>query len=93
MKSSAILVLLAAAMALAPVAAVDAKGSRGGGSYASSSGSKSSSTAVHSYTKKNGTHVDAHRRTTADRTEKNNYSARGNSNPNTGKTGHKTPKR
>ena len=48
-------------------------------------------TAVHSYTKKNGTHVDAHNRTLLNGTRRDNYSTKGNVNPHTGKAGTKPP--
>ena len=47
--------------------------------------------AVHSYTKKDGTHVDSHRATDPDKSKRNNYSSKGNVNPNTGKAGTKDP--
>ena len=50
-------------------------------------GSKSSSVTVHSYTKKDGTHVAAAKRTTPDHNFKNNYSTKGNTNLATGKAG------
>lgn len=59
--------------------------SSGAGSYGT--GSKSSSTGVHGYTTRRGTHVNSYRRTTPDQTQKNNYSTKGNINPYTGKTG------
>lgn len=52
-------------------------------------GSKSSSTTVSGYTKRNGTHVNSYHRTTPDSTQRNNYSAKGNVNPYTGKKGTK----
>ena len=48
---------------------------------------------VHSYTKKNGTHVESYHRTKTDKTEKNNYSSKDNTNPYSGKKGYKTPKK
>ena len=50
-------------------------------------GSKSASTHVRSYTKKDGTHVEAHRRSTPDKSFENNWSTKPNSNPYTGKSG------
>jgi hypothetical protein len=47
---------------------------------------------VHSYNKKNGTHVESYRRTSANRSQRDNYSSKGNVNPYTGKPGTKTPK-
>ncbi|TVY02929.1 hypothetical protein FPZ49_31510 [Paenibacillus cremeus] len=59
-------------------------------SHGSGTGSKSSSSKVHSYTKKNGTHVNSYHRTTPDHTVKNNYNTKPNLNPWTGKTGTRT---
>lgn len=50
-----------------------------------------SSHGVHGYTKKDGTTVQPHRATNPDKTKKNNYSSKGNTNPNTGKQGTKDP--
>jgi hypothetical protein len=44
---------------------------------------------VNGYTKKDGTRVESHRRTKADKTDRNNYSTKGNRNPYTGKRGTK----
>jgi hypothetical protein len=44
---------------------------------------------VSGYTKKNGTHVAAHERSTKDGTKQNNWSTKGNVNPDTGKAGTK----
>jgi hypothetical protein len=57
------------------------------GSYGT--GSKASSTTVHSYTKRAGQYVNSYHRTTKDSTQRNNYSAKGNFNPHTGKYGTK----
>lgn len=62
-----------------------ASASRGGGGRGT--GSSSHSHSVRSYTRKNGTHVAAHRQTNPDHTQLNNYSTKGNVNPSTGKTG------
>jgi hypothetical protein len=55
--------------------------------------SKSHSEKVHSYDKKNGTHVESYHRSKANSTEKDNYSTKGNTNPYTGKKGSKSPKK
>lgn len=92
-----VIAFLAAAL-LCASANVDAKGgSRSGGkssSYSTSraspgpgTGAKSQSTQVRSYTKKDGTHVQAAKRSTADKNFNNNWSTKGNSNPSTGKRG------
>lgn len=78
-----------------PVAYAKGGGYKGGGSKKSSSTSrstgKSSSTHVRGYTKKNGTYVAPHRRTTPDKSKANNWSSKGNVNPDTGKLGTKDP--
>lgn len=69
---------------------------RGPGHHASSyhfgTGSKSSSTRVRGYTTRSGHYVNSYHRTTRDSTQRNNYSARGNYNPYTGKTGTRSAK-
>jgi hypothetical protein len=60
------------------------------GSYGT--GSKSSSTTVRGYTKSSGEHVNSYHRTTPDSTQRNNYGAKGNFNPYTGKVGTKSVK-
>lgn len=47
---------------------------------------------VKASTTKTGEHRQPHYRTSPDHTQRNNYSAKGNVNPYTGKTGTKTPK-
>lgn len=70
---------------------VFAKGRSSSGS--TGTGSKSSSTSVKGYMTKSGSHVSGYRKTTPDSTQKNNYSAKGNYNPHTGKVGTKIPTR
>ncbi len=65
--------------------AATASAGRGGGGRGT--GSSSHSHSVRSYTRKNGTHVAAHRQTNPDHTQLNNYSTKGNVNPSTGKSG------
>lgn len=45
------------------------------------------------YTKKSGTYVAPHRQTNPNRTQRDNWSAKGNANPYTGKNGAKEPKK
>jgi len=45
--------------------------------------------AVRGYVRKSGTYVAPHRQTNPDRTQRNNWSAKGNVNPYTGKRGTK----
>lgn len=61
------------------------------GSGAKGTGSKHSSTTARGYTTKAGTSVSSYKKTTSDSTQKNNYSAKSNLNPHTGKTGTKIP--
>lgn len=56
-------------------------------------GSSGGSHSVRGYTKKDGTYVAPHRATNPDHTKRNNYSSKGNANPNTGKEGTKDPDR
>jgi hypothetical protein len=67
-------------LALAATANAGHGGGRG-------TGSSSHSHAVRGYTRKNGTHVAAHRQTDPNRTQLDNYSTKGNVNPSTGKSG------
>jgi hypothetical protein len=78
----AVLAAVCGHLILAPVAM--AKGRSGMGT-----GSKGSSSSVRGYTKRNGTYVPPSRRTTPDSNKRNNYSAKGNMNPSTGKRGTK----
>jgi hypothetical protein len=62
-----------------------------GSSRASGTGSSKSETHVRGYTKKDGTKVTPHYRSTPNTTKKDNWSTRGNVNPHTGKVGTKPP--
>ena len=48
---------------------------------------------VRTYTKKTGTVVQSHQRTAGNSTQSDNWSTKGNVNPNTGKPGTRTPKK
>ena len=50
-----------------------------------------SSTRMKGHTTKNGTYVPSHRRTNPDKSKNNNWSTKGNVNPNTGKKGTVDP--
>lgn len=50
-------------------------------------------TRVRGYTRKDGTVVQPHRRTNPNSTERDNWSSKPNTNPDTGKKGTKTPRR
>ncbi len=84
-------IVLIALCALSMVAV--AKGSSGGGrSKGASSGSghvNSSSNTVRGHTTKNGTYVAPAKATNPNKTKTDNYSQKGNTNPNTGKPGTK----
>ena len=78
----ATILLLPAALLLTTPLDVGAKGGGRGG------GSKSTGPVrVKPYTRKDGTQVQGHRRTAPDSTRGNNWSTRGNVNPDTGKAG------
>ena len=64
---------------------------KGSGHYSGSHSSSSRRTHVEGYTKKDGTYVAPHDRTSADSTKTNNWSTKGNVNPDTGKAGTKNP--
>lgn len=93
MKAIAFVMMLL--LGLATHAEAGRGGRRGGGSssrsYSTSSGtgSSSSSHSVRGYTKRNGTYVAPYRKSNPDRTQRNNYSTKGNVNPYTGKGGTK----
>ena len=63
----------------------------GGHSHGSShdTGAKAERSHVSGYTKKDGTYVAPHDRSTPDNTKNNNWSTKGNDNPETGKAGTK----
>jgi hypothetical protein len=48
---------------------------------------------VKPHTTKRGTHVTGHRRTAGNKTQHDNWETKGNSNPDTGKRGTKTPRK
>lgn len=56
---------------------------------ATGTGAKGSSTHVRGHVTKKGAYVAPHRRTTPDKTTRNNYSTKGNVNSGTGKKGTK----
>ena len=57
------------------------------GKAATGTGAKQKKTNVKGYVKKDGTSVKAHKRSTADKTKTNNWTTKGNTNPDTGKAG------
>jgi hypothetical protein len=59
----------------------------------SGTGASTRSHSVRGYTTKRGTYVAPHRQTNPDRTQRNNYSTKGNTNPRTGKAGTKNATR
>ena len=86
-KTVSTIALVAVALAMPAVEAIAKSGSRGGAKGGSPGGSHT----VRSYNKKDGTRVAAHKKTNPDQTKRNNYSSKGNTNPNTGKEGTKDP--
>lgn len=76
---------VAAIMSMVP--AVAGPGHGGGGGH--SGHSVGSRVHVGSYSKKNGEHVQQHNRTSPNGTQRDNWSAQGNVNPETGKEGTK----
>lgn len=61
------------------------------GGYKSYGSSKT--TNVHGYTKKDGTYVAPHHRTSPNNTQRDNWTSKPNQNPYTGKDGTKEPQR
>ena len=78
---------LAVALTYAIASPAVAKGAGHSTSASPGTGSNSSSTHVNGYTKKDGTYVEPHQRSTPDKTFENNYTTKGNQNPATGKDG------
>lgn len=66
-----------------------AKGSSHASKSSSSKSSSGSSHAVKGHTTKTGTYVAPHRATNPNKTKRDNWSHKGNVNPNTGKEGTK----
>lgn len=68
-----------------------------GGAYAKGGGHSSTSSggahSVRGHVTKNGTYVAPHRATNPDKSKANNWSTKGNRNPDTGKEGTKDPNR
>jgi hypothetical protein len=48
---------------------------------------------VRGHIRKDGKYIAPHNRTTANSTQRDNWSSKGNTNPYTGKSGHKNPKK
>jgi hypothetical protein len=92
----AVLVVLSIGV-VGDAAAGGRRGSGGGSSRVrtapSGTGSSSKSVSVRGYTKKNGSYVAPARRTSADSTQRNNYTTKGNTNTYTGKNGSRDAKR
>lgn len=78
-----LIILLLTAAVSAPCLA------KGGGSAGKSSGSGGSTHSVRGYTTKDGTYVPPHRATNPNETRTDNWSTKGNVNPDTGKAGTK----
>ncbi len=93
------LVLLVAIGVLLAGGGAEARGAGGGpirssrstrvSSGGTGTGSSSQSHSVRGHLNKNGVYVPPHRQTNPNGTQRDNYGAKGNYNPNTGKTGTK----
>ena len=81
--------VIALALVTASTASI-AKGGSHSGATASGTGSKSSSTHVNGYVKKDGTYVAPHNKSTPDKKFENNWTTKGNDNPTTGASGTRT---
>ena len=66
---------------------VMAKGGSHSGAATPGTGSKSTSTHVNGYVKKDGTYIAPHSKSTPDKTFENNWTTKGNENPTTGTSG------
>ena len=92
MKALTFAVLLTASIAMAP-AFGRSSGGHSGSHRSSSLKASSGTTHVHGYTKKNGTRVAAYDKTSPNSTKRDNWSTKGNVNPETGKPGTVDPNR
>ena len=85
----------AALAALALVVTCSAAVARGGGSHSGHSGSHKASPGgthhVAGHTTKEGKYVQGHRQTNPNGSKRDNWSSKGNTNPDTGKKGTKDP--
>lgn len=68
-------------------------GGRGGGYRGGSHSGGGSHVTVRPHTRRDGTHVDGHRRTGPNSTQRDNFSSKPNVNPYSGKPGTKEPQR
>jgi hypothetical protein len=87
-KMKTLLFVLAVAVSL-PAAAAGGHGGHRGHAAATGTGAKAAHEHVSGYTRKDGKHVAGHDRSTKDSTKTNNWSTKGNKNPETGKAGTK----
>jgi hypothetical protein len=86
-----LLLFLLITLAASPLFARSRGGSRSGRSSSSKSSKAARPVKVKGYTKKNGTYVAPHVRTSPNKTKMDNYSTKGNVNPVTGKPGTVDP--
>ncbi|WP_342363182.1 hypothetical protein [Terrarubrum flagellatum] len=77
--------------ALSSVAQAQYYGNRNSGYGGYGTGSNSNSHSVQPHYNSNGAYVDSYRATNPNNTTLDNYSTRGNYNPYTGQTGHRSP--
>ena len=90
LKITLTMIMLVLLIVVASCSVAIARGHGGGGYHSRGhyGGYRSSGIVhVHSYTRRNGTYVHSHDRTHADGTQYNNWSTKGNVNPETGKPG------
>jgi hypothetical protein len=87
-KMKTLLFVLAVALSI-PAAARGGHGGYRGHTAATGTGAKASHESVSGYTRKDGKYVATHDRSTKDSTKTNNWSTKGNANPETGKAGKK----
>ncbi len=89
-----------AVLAITTLVTLTSANAKGGHGHSSAKSSKSSSASgseshrtehVNGYTNKNGTYVAPHDKTTPDHNKENNWSTKGNVNPETGKKGTVDP--
>lgn len=90
------LVPITIALATAALFCAPSAWARGSSHHSSSSGTSSSSSSggthyVQGHTDKNGKYIQGHRQTNPNDTKRDNWSSKGNVNPDTGKAGTKDP--
>jgi len=92
MRKAAIF-MLSLILGLGPALFGQKRGHRSAGEVSKGSGSGAGHVRVNGYTKKRGTYVAPHQRSGPNKTQGDNWTARGNVNPTNGKKGTRTPKK